>query len=110
MSVPLSEVHKEWKEHCGLHHLHSVGLYSNIFKDVFGFQFYPSWLLTIKYGEACSVERGNVLTAEQASCEPNVSFPKRLRELQKGKFATLTLSNPDGHLTHGSMELLHWMV
>ena len=65
--------------------------------------------MTIKYGERCSVERGNILTAEQASCEPNVKLPKQLRE-QREKFATLILSNPDGHLTHGSMELLHWMV
>lgn len=107
--VPLDTVHNEWKEHDGRRQLQAIGLHSRIYQDVFGSVFLPRGFMGIQYGEgseSVSVEQGNVVPTEKMSAEPTVSLPAELSE----GFASLMLTDPDGHLTHGTMELLHWMV
>lgn len=111
VDVPLDTVHKEWKEHYGKHHLQNIGLHSHIYQDVFGKKFYPQGFMNICYSTpdcSYSVEQGNLLPAKYASVEPAVALPEELS--WRSGYATLVLSDPDGHLTDGSKELLHWMM
>ncbi len=109
MEVSLDLVQSEWRERTGRHHLRNIGLHSAIYQDVFGSVFHPQGFLEVKYSTpeyTHSVEQGNLLPAACACREPVVTLPEGL----KGNYSTLLLTDPDGHLTDGTMELLHWMM
>ena len=98
----------EWSHYRGLEHLHTVGVHSRIFSDVFNGDFRPKGFIHVTYGESDVVHHGNLLTPEQTSHAPQVQLPHELR--RKEGYATLMLTNPDGHLRGNSHEVLHWMM
>ena len=107
--VPLEEVRKEcldvrWGR--GLHQLETAGNHSNIYQDVFGDIFRPLGFLEVLYPEHNKVSWGNLIEAKNTLSQPQVTLPAHLL----GNYATLILTDPDGHLQEGSGELLHWMV
>ncbi len=109
MEVPLDLVQSEWKEGTGRHHLRNIGLHCAIYQDVFGSVFHPRGFMDIQYStseDTHSVEQGNLLPVSCACVEPVVTLPEGL----EGNYSTLLLTDPDGHLTNGTMELLHWMM
>ena len=110
MLVPLDTVHSECKEHYGgRQKLQAIGSHYHIYQDIYGSVFLPRGSLGVHYGHGegvVSVEQGNVIPAEKACEEPAVSLPAGLGE----GFASLVFTDPDGHLTDGTMELLHWMM
>ena len=106
--IPLSEVQKEWREHRGLEHLHTVGLHDNIFTDIFNGEFRPRGFLRITYGDSNVIHHGNLLTPGQTSDAPQVQLPQ---EMSRGEgYASLLLTNPDGHLRDSTLQVLHWMM
>lgn len=106
--IPLAEVRKEWLDSwgCGLQHLYTLGQHSRIYQDVFGREFKPLGLLRVEYPEGQHVTWGDMVVAKHAAVQPQVTLPGNL----EGGFATLILTNPDGHLQDNTQELLHWMV
>ena len=60
------------------------------------------------YGDTDIVHHGNLLTPEQTSVAPRVQLPQELK--RREGYASLVLSNPDGHLRDNSLEVLHWMM
>ena len=106
--VPLSEVRKAWlgSRGRGMDQLQSAGKHSQVYQDVFGGVFRPGGELGVCYGESDHVAWGDVLAAKLVSSPPKVILPKLLPH----QYATLILSNPDGHLQDPMQELLHWMV
>lgn len=86
-------------------------MHNRIFSDVFNAEFRPRGFIGVSYGDSDSsdiVHCGNLLTPTQASATPKVQLPNELKKLEG--FATLLLSNPDGHLRDNTMEVLHWIM
>ena len=106
--IPLEKVQGEWREHGGLQHLHAVGTHNRIYTDVFNRDFRPKGFITVTFGDSAVVHHGNLLTPEQTSTAPRVELPRQLRS--KVGYASLLLTNPDGHLRDNTLEVLHWMV
>ena len=110
--VPLASVQAEWRHWNGMEHLHTIGLHNNIFRDVFCDEFQPKGFIQVTYGDAGGViHHGNLVTPEQAASAPKVQLPLKLRRREReGGYASLLLTNPDGHLRDNTLEVLHWMV
>ena len=106
--VPLDEVRREWLggRGRGLHQLRSLGLHSLIYQDVYGQEFMPQGILGVSYLAGPQVTWGDIVVAKDATAAPQVTLPSD----PKHGYATLTLTNPDGHLQQQSQELLHWMM
>lgn len=105
--IPLEEVRSVWlaPRGQGFRQLQTSGLHSNIYNDVFGAVFRPLGFLEVSYSN-CHVTWGDVIPAKDALVQPKVILPHQL----KGDYASLILTNPDGHLHDNTQELLHWMV
>lgn len=111
--VPLGNVQQEWRHYKGLDHLHTIGVHNGIFRYLFYGDFRPKGSIQVTYGDMDVVHHGNLLTPEQASSPPKLRLPHELRRKGRGrdeKYASLTLTNPDGHLRDNTLEVLHWMV
>ncbi len=124
--IPLDVVKNEWEGPRGLgrRQLKTMGLHSNIFQDVYGAMFEPQGLMDISYSDVHHVTWGRVIEARHAQDSPTVMLPSQLYPLSpwgryatkknpkypEVKYATLTLTNPDGNLLDSSQEVLHWMV
>ena len=112
--IPLPSVQSEWRHHRGLQHLHTVGIHNRLFSDIFKTEFRPKAFISVAYGGDSDdsavdvVHHGNLLTPAQASAPPNVQLPQELKKTEG--YATLMLTNPDGHLRDSSLEVLHWMM
>ena len=106
--IPLDKVQLEWQRYRGLEHLHTIGIHNNIFTDLFGDEFRPKGFICVTYADSAVVHHGNLLTPEQTSTVPQVQLPPELRS--KVGYASLILTNPDGHLRNNNLEVLHWMV
>ena len=108
MYIPLAEVRREWlgARGRGLQQLHCMGHHSHIYQDVFGCEFRPLGFLWAEFPEGHLVTWGDIVAAKHASTQPRVTLPGNLG----GGYATLTLTNPDGHLKDSTHELLHWIV
>ena len=112
--IPLSDVQAEWRYHRGLQHLHTIGNHNRIFSDIFKTEFRPKAFLGVAYGGESEsamqnvVHHGNLLTPTQAAAPPKVWLPRELKEMEG--YASLMLTNPDGHLRDNSLEILHWMM
>lgn len=121
--IPLEEVRREWlgQEEAGsgqgevawlktkpqgIRQLQVLGHHSNIYQDVFGLDFHPLGFLDISYPSGQHVMWGEVIGAKHTISQPKVTLPDHLAS----GYATLTLTNPDGHLQDHTQELLHWMV
>ena len=76
--------------------------------DVFRGEFRPRGFIQATYGDSDTVCHGNLLTPEQVSNTPRVQLPQEMSR-EKG-YASLILTNPDGHLRDNSLEVLHWMM
>ena len=114
MFIPLPSVQSEWRHHRGLQHLHTVGIHNRLFSDVFKTEFRPKAFIGVTYGGDSDdsaidvVHHGNLLTPTQALGPPKVQLPQELKKTEG--YATLILTNPDGHLRDNSLEVLHWMM
>ncbi len=113
MLIPLSAVQEEWRYHRGLEHLHTIGSHNRVFSDIFKTEFRPKAFIGVAYGDSESairhvVHHGNLLTPTQAASPPKVWLPQELKEVEG--YASLMLTNPDGHLGDNSLEILHWMM
>lgn len=106
--IPLGEVKEEWLEARGrgIEQLQCLGQHSRIYEDVFGREFRPLGFLWVVYPDGHQVTWGDLIPAKHALSQPLVTLPGNL----SGEFATLLLTNPDGHLQDSTQELLHWMV
>lgn len=106
--VPLEEVREEWLGPLGrgICQLQTAAHHCNIYRDVFGTVFRPSGFLKVLYSDVHEVTWGDMIPAKHTLHQPRVILPSTLRE----NYASLTLTNPDGHLQENSQELLHWMV
>lgn len=106
--IPLVEVRREWLDTRGrgLQQLHTLGRHSHIYQDVFGREFHPQGFLWVEYPDGHRVTWGDMVAAKHAVIPPQVTLPGNLG----GGYATLILTNPDGHLQDSTRELLHWMV
>lgn len=107
VDVPLETVHREWKRtFTGLQHLRNMATHCQLYDDVFGGVFTPSVFPEVVYDGGRVVEQGNLLAPRHVLQEPTVCVPQGVGE----KYVSLVMTNPDGHLTHPHMELLHWMM
>ena len=106
--VPLDEVKRDWLDPRGkaTNQLQTIGIHDHIYQDVFGIVFRPLGFLEVCYMPLHHVKWGDVMPAKNMASAPVVSLPKGL----KGKYASLIMTNPDGHLQDSTKELLHWFV
>jgi hypothetical protein len=106
--VPLDDVRREWLDARGrgTTQLKHLGHHSGIYKDVFGKEFHPQGYLWAEYPESHLVTWGDIIAAKYAVSQPKVTLPGNM----DGTYATLILTNPDGHLGDNTQEVLHWMV
>ena len=94
--------------------LSSVSIHNRLFSDIFKTEFRPKAFISVTYGGDSDdsavdvVHHGNLLTPAQASAPPRVQLPQELKKTEG--YATLMLTNPDGHLRDSSLEVLHWMM
>ena len=94
--------------------LSSVSIHNRLFSDIFKTEFRPKAFISVTYGGDSDdsavdvVHHGNLLTSAQASAPPKVQLPQELKKTEG--YATLMLTNPDGHLRDSSLEVLHWMM
>ena len=109
MYVPLDDVWRGWTEPRGrgLHQLQTAGEHCHVYQDVFGGLFRPLGFLNISYANAHSVAWGNLIVATDALNPPTVTLQSE--QLPPG-YASLVLTNPDGHLLDNTKDLLHWMM
>ena len=110
--IPLSDVQAEWRHHWGLQHLHTIGKHNRLYTDVFNCEFRPKAFISVAYGDTESdihvVHHGNLLTPTQVANPPKIRLPHELKKVEG--YASLLLTNPDGHLQDNALEVLHWMM
>lgn len=107
--VPLDEVRHCWLDvrGRGLHQLQTSGTHCHIYQDIFGAEFRPQDFLSISYSDCHPVSWGNLIAAKHTLYPPRIIL---LSQHLPSGYASLILTDPDGHLLDNTQELLHWMM
>ncbi|CAG9864449.1 unnamed protein product [Phyllotreta striolata] len=109
LTINLEETNEEWLKTNGASGIKRIAEHYGVFEHLYGDAYFHSRVpLKVEYeieDEKLPVHFGNIIKPSEATNKPSVSY-----DCDENTLWTLTLVNPDGHLTDQNSEYIHWFV